>query len=108
MRLVLADFIDYLIENGHGLLIVLLGSQHTKRNESTKPPIGGLGCADKGGSHGYFLQWPRLYAAEESLVGVKGFYKPVFRPLRSLRRIDKGGLLRACSFGRYENPCDRQ
>ena len=32
----------------------------------------------------------RLYAAEESLVGVKGFYRPVFRPSISLRRIDKG------------------
>jgi hypothetical protein len=90
MRFVLADLIDYLIEHCRGLSIVLLGAQHAERNESTKPPIGGVGFADKGGRHGYFLQWSRLYSAEESPVGVKGFYKPVFRPSRSLRRIDKG------------------
>ena len=90
MGFVLADLIDYLIEHCYGLSIVLLGAQHAERNESTKPPIRGLGFADKGGRHGYFLQWSRLYSAEESPVGVKGFYKPVFRPSRSLRRIDKG------------------
>ena len=38
---VLADLIEYLVEKGHGLLIVFVGAQDAKRSESTKPPIGG-------------------------------------------------------------------
>src|SRR5215467_2372822 len=61
MSLVLADLIDYLIENGHGFSIVPLGAEHAERNESTKPPIGGLGFTDKCGRHRYLLQWLRLH-----------------------------------------------
>src|SRR5262245_54396972 len=90
MRFVLADLIDHLIEHCHGFPIVLLGAQHAERNESTNPPIRGLSFADKCGRHRYLLQWPRLYSAEESPVGVKGFPQTCVPPSRSLRRIDKG------------------
>jgi hypothetical protein len=51
MGFVLADLIDYLIEHCYGLSIVILGTQHAERNESTKSPVGGLSFADNGGRH---------------------------------------------------------
>ena len=63
MGFVLADLIEDLVENGHGLSIVLLRAQDAERNKSTKPPVGGMGFADGWSRHGYFLQWLRLYSA---------------------------------------------
>ena len=58
MGFVLADLIDYLIEHWQRLSIVLFGAQYAKRNESTKPPIGGVGFADEGGRHTNYSNGP--------------------------------------------------
>jgi hypothetical protein len=39
---VFTDFVEYLVENGYGLAIVLLGAQDAERNKPPEPSIGGL------------------------------------------------------------------
>ena len=73
--------------------MVLLGAQHAERNESTKPPIGGVGFADEGGRHGYFLQWPGCTPHECTMEQLSSTYVGTAAGISQTQSAKAGGSI---------------